>query len=97
MGDVTKLPKWAQEEIAKLKHTHYVSSATIEDVSVEMNGFKHDENSAKAIIAIAEALEQNAVSLGMLSEAVVPKNLQPNFGSAIHIESPKWPANEFTK
>lgn len=89
MGDVSKLPKWAQEMIGELQGRQVITGADISNVSVEMCGFKHDENSATAITSIANALAENAKALGELSKAVMPKNVTANFGSAIHLDNVK--------
>ena len=83
MNDVTKLPKWAQAKIAELQSSQSITGANISGINVEMCGFKHDENSASAIAAIAEALAENAKALGKLSNAVIPKNVHAEFGSAV--------------
>ena len=89
MHDVTKLPKWAQEKIAELQSSQSLTGANISGINVEMCGFKHDENSASAIAAIAEALAENAKALGKLSDAVMPKNFSADFGSAISLSDVK--------
>ena len=89
MHDVTELPKWAQEKIAELQSSQSLTGANISGINVEMCGFKHDENSASAIAAIAGALAENAKALGKLSDAVMPKNVNAEFGSAISLSDVK--------
>ena len=85
MHDVTKLPKWAQDKIAELQSSQTITGANISGINVEMCGFKHDENSASAISAIASALAENAKALGKLSDAVMPKNVSAEFGRAVSL------------
>lgn len=88
--NVQSLPKWAQEMITELRNEpRHVTGANIEGVHVEMYGFKHDENSATAIAAIASALAENAKALGRLSDAVMPENVTANFGNAISLSEVK--------
>ena len=88
--NVQSLPKWAQEMITELRNEpRHVTGANIEGVHVEMLGFKHDENSASAITAIANALGENAKALGRLSDAVMPENVTANFGNAISLSEVK--------
>lgn len=87
MGDVTKLPKWAQEMISDLRTNQSVVGAKLDGCHVEMNGFKHDENSAAAITSIANALSENAKALGRLSDAVMPKNVTAHFDSAFNLSN----------
>ena len=89
MHDVTKLPKWAQEKIAELQASQSLTGANISGINVEMCGFKHDENSASAISAIASALAENAKALGKLSDAVMPKNVNAEFGNAVSLSDVK--------
>jgi len=85
MRDTTKLPKWAQEMICELQSSQTLTGANISDVRIENVGFKHDENSAKAIEAIANALSENAKALSELSKSVMPKNVTMNSGPALSI------------
>ena len=88
--NVQSLPKWAQEMITELRNEpRHVTGASIEGVNVEMCGFKHDENSAAAITAIANALTENAKALAKLSDSVMPKNVTANFDSAIRLSDIK--------
>ena len=88
--NVQSLPKWAQEMINELRNEpRNVTGANIEGVHVEMYGFKHDENSATAIAAIANALAENAMALGKLSDAVMPEKVTAHFDSASRLSDIK--------
>lgn len=89
MGDITKLPKWAQKHIADLQSIQNVTGANVSGCHIEMNAVKHDEHSAAAITSIAHALEENAKSLGILAQTIVPKNVSPTFGPGIHLSDVK--------
>ena len=89
MNDVSKLPKWAQNLIADLQKDQRVTGADISNCSVEMIGFKSDAESAQAITAVANALSENAKSLGKLAETIVPKNVNTHFDSAISVREVK--------
>lgn len=87
MKNISKLPKWAQEYISELQSTQSLTGANIENVNVETVGFKHDENSQKAIESVASALAENAKALGILSAALTPKNIDVSIGSAISLNN----------
>lgn len=89
MKDLNKLPKWAQELITELQQSQHLTGANIQDVRIENIGFKHDENSASAIVAVANALAENAKALSELSKAVLPKNITVNAGAGIQISDVK--------
>ena len=87
MNDVTKLPKWAQLMISELQSSQTLTGATISDVNVNNVGFKHNEESSKAIESVANALAENAKALGKLAENIMPKNVTQNNDAAIRLEN----------
>lgn len=90
MNDITKLPKWAQERIkaaeAKKEPTAKYG-AYVEGCHIENNAIRHDENSAKAISSIAEALGKNADALKELSKSVSGSGVDVEFGNGIHFDN----------
>lgn len=85
MHDVTKLPKWAQDTIKDLQSSQNVTGASISGVTVEMCAFKHNPESSAAIVAIANALQENAKALSVLSASIAPDGIDAHFGSAIQL------------
>jgi len=87
MRDISKLPKWAQEEINSLreKQTTYETGASIEGCHIENNGIKHDPETVKAITAIAEAMGKHSEALRELSKSVSGSGQSIEFGSGIQL------------
>ena len=87
MNDISKLPEWAQEHIKELQQSQHMIGANIEGVSIEVTGFKHNEESSAAIIAIASAMTEHSKALNTLANTIVPKNCTANIEQGISLSN----------
>lgn len=87
MRDTSKLPKWAQERIKNLEANQNKTEqgVVIQDVSIEQNAFKQDENFSVSVVAIADALGKNAEALKTLAQSIKPEHIDADFGSPISL------------
>lgn len=86
--DVTKLPKWAQDQLANAeRRAASTGHHSIQNCSFQTVGVKHDERSAGAIEAVARALEANAKAASELAKALSGSSVQT--GPAIQIGGPQ--------
>lgn len=87
MNDISKLPKWVQKHIKELQQSQHMIGANIEDVSIEVTGFKHNEESSAAIVAIASAMAEHSKALNTLANTIVPKNCAANIEQGISLNN----------
>lgn len=79
--DLTKLPKWAQERIAKAEAEKNQAYTTVSNCHIEQIGIKHDENTRGAIQAVAAAIEANARAAEKLASAISGGHISmPEYG-----------------
>lgn len=86
--DVTKLPKWAQDQLADAeRRAASTGHLSVQNCSVQTVGVKHDEHSAGAVEAVARALEANAKAASELAKALSGGSVQT--GPGIQVGGPQ--------
>lgn len=83
MGDVTKLPKWAQAEIKKLQEEK--AAYTVQNCHFEQGTVKHNKHTRDSISAVAMAIEANAKAAEALAKSISSNSVDQSFDAALRI------------
>ena len=91
MGDISKLPKWAQKEIQELKESKQSNEygAYIGNCSIEHNAIKHTKDTTRAICSLADALSKNADAIKEVAKSLSGTGVNVQFGHGISISDVK--------
>jgi len=92
MGDVRKLPKWAQEMIVELQQSQSQTGASVAGCHIENVGVKHSEHTAIAVAQLcdalsagAEAVKANAKAVKEIAKSLSASGANIEFGNGIQL------------